>query len=118
MYFADAESNNFLCRWRRSGGGDIILKQHAYVLLQNSQFCGAKAESELNISMICGGRVDAEQNFSESERTWSHKNETPSICGPYELYNMESLNNKFTNFTTSSLSGGLQAKENYLREAW
>jgi len=30
-------------------------------------------ESELNISMICGGGADAEQNFSESERTRSQK---------------------------------------------
>jgi len=29
--------------------------------------------------MICGGGTDAEQNFSEMERTQSQKNETPSI---------------------------------------
>jgi len=27
----------------------------AHMLLQNLQFCGVKAESELSISMICGG---------------------------------------------------------------
>jgi len=54
-------------------------KQHAYTLLKNLQFCGIKAESELNISMICGGGADVEQTSSELERTWSQKIETPSI---------------------------------------
>jgi len=35
----------------------------------------------LNISMIYGGEADAKQNSSESERTRSHKNETPPISG-------------------------------------
>jgi len=64
------------------GGGDIFFKQPAYMLLQNSQFCWVKAESELNISMICGAGADAEQNLSE--RTRSQKNKTPSIFdGPW-----------------------------------
>jgi len=37
------------------------------------QFCGVKVESELNISMICGGGSDAEQNFSESKWMRSQK---------------------------------------------
>ena len=49
--------------------------------LYNLQFFGVKAESELNMSMMCGRGADAEQNFSESDRTRSQKNETPSISG-------------------------------------
>jgi len=33
----------------------------------------------MNISVICEGGADAEQNFLESERTRSQKNETLSI---------------------------------------
>jgi len=43
--------------------------------------CRVKAQSELNISMICRGGADAEQNFSKSEWMWSQKTETPSISG-------------------------------------
>jgi len=49
------------------------------VSLRNLQFCRVKAESELNISVICGGGADAEQNFLESELMRSQANETPSI---------------------------------------
>jgi len=66
-----------------------IFKQHACVLLQNLQFCGVKAE--LNISMICGGGADAEQNFLEEEQTWSQKNETPSISGRHTLRNFSCM---------------------------
>ena len=48
-------------------------KQHACMLLKNLQFCWVKAESEMNIFMICGGGVYAEQNFLEEERTRSQK---------------------------------------------
>jgi len=44
-------------------------------------FCGAKAESDLNFFMMYGGGADAEQNFLKSERTRSQKNETPSTSG-------------------------------------
>ena len=40
---------------------------------------------QLNISMICGGGAHAEQTFSESERTRSQKNETPSISAAYAM---------------------------------
>ena len=53
------------------------------MLLKYLKFCRVKAESDLNFSMICGGGVDAEQNFSESEQTRSQKNETPSTSGSY-----------------------------------
>jgi len=43
------------------------------MLLYNLLFCRVKAKSELNISMICGGGADAEQNFLESEWTRSQK---------------------------------------------
>jgi len=36
---------------------------------------------KLNISMICGGGADEEQNFSEEEQKRSQKNKTPSISG-------------------------------------
>ena len=49
------------------------------MLLYNLQFFWVKAESELNISMICGGGADVEQDFSEEKRTQSQKNDTPSI---------------------------------------
>jgi len=39
--------------------------------------------SELNISMICGGGADAQQNFSQEERMRSQKNESPSISYVY-----------------------------------
>jgi len=43
-------------------------------------------------------------------------------ASPYAFYSMESLINKFTNkyigFDSFLKSGGLQTKDNYLREAW
>ena len=62
-FFADAESKNVLCRWRWSRGGDVIFQATCLYVTIESQFCGVKAELELNISMICGGGADAEQNF-------------------------------------------------------
>jgi len=41
-------------------------------------------ESELNISLIYGGGVVAEQNILEEEWIRSQKNETPSISAGYK----------------------------------
>ena len=58
-----AESKNFLCRRRQSGGGDIFFQATCLYVTIDSQFCGVKTEAELNISVICGGGADTKQNF-------------------------------------------------------
>jgi len=52
-FFADAESKNVLCWWRQSG--DVFFQATCLYVTIESQFCGVKAESVLNVSMICGG---------------------------------------------------------------
>ena len=72
MFFSDVESKNFLCRWRWK-----------HFFSSNMPICYYRirnfAELKMNISVICEGGADAEQNFLESERTRSQKNETLSI---------------------------------------
>ena len=80
MFFADTKFDNFLCRRSRTGG-DIFFQATFLYVATEFAICGVKAESELNIFLICGRGADAEQNFLESERSGSQKDETPSIFG-------------------------------------
>jgi len=81
MFFADAESKNFLCRWRRSGGGDIFFQ--ATCLYVTIAFAILRSQGGVGVEYFYDLRRRAEQNSFESERTRSQKNETPSISDVY-----------------------------------